>query len=170
MSAVIVRNVDNPLLRMVRPRSGGIRVGEALAAASANLAQLEAQCVTALDERLEALARFAREHPAVRPPPASLDQLISDAESALTVCGGVGRPLLAKALILLSAMADTLKHTDYWPVGALTPAINLACLFRNADVSDSEGEALLKQLGLCLDQYVRRAVLPAGDAMAAGTP
>ena len=160
MTGVIIRRVENRLERMVRPRAGGIRVDEALAAAEENLRSIEDVCRQELDERLVPILDFARRDPAVRPTHAETTELIHHVDRALTACGALNAPLLGKTLILLSAMADALSHTNYWPKGALTPAINLVALFRQESVRDVEGEALLEQLHLCLAQYVRHAAQP----------
>lgn len=157
MTSVIIRRVENRLERMVRPRGGGVRVGDALEAAAENLRSIEDVCVQELDARLVPVLEFARRDPGIRPSDADLADLIHHVDRALTACGALNQPLLGKTLILLSAMADALSHTRYWPDGALTPAINLVAVFRHGSVPDVEGDALLRQLHLCLTQYVRHA-------------
>jgi len=157
LTGVIIRRVENRLERMVRPRGGGIRADEALAAAADNLRSLEDVCRQELDERLAPVLAFTRREPSERPSDAEMADLVHHVDRALTACGALNLPLLGKALILLSAMADALSQTRYWPSGALTPAINLVALFGHGGIDDAEGELLLEQLHLCLAQYVRHA-------------
>ncbi|MBU1324679.1 MAG: hypothetical protein KJ676_05510 [Alphaproteobacteria bacterium] len=157
MTSVILRRVENRLERMVRPRGGGVRAADALEAAVENLKSIEDVCVQELDARLVPVLAFAHRDPALRPSDAEMADLIHHADRALTACGALNLPLLGKTLVLLSAMADALSHTRYWPDGALTPAINLVAVFRHGSVPDADGEALLEQLHLCLTQYVRHA-------------
>lgn len=157
MTSVIIRRVENRLERMVRPRGGGVRVGDALEAAAENLRSIEDVCRQELDARLTPVLEFARRDPSVRPSDGEMADLVHHVDRALTACGALNLPLLGKTLILLSAMADALSHTTYWPDGALTPAINLVAIFRHGTVPDADGEALLEQLHLCLAQYVRHA-------------
>lgn len=134
-----------------------MRVDEALAAASENLRSIEDVCRQELAERLEPVLAFAQRDPSARPSDGEIADLVHHVDRALTACGALNLPLLGKALILLSAMADALSHTRYWPAGALTPAINLVVLFRHGGIDDAEGELLLQQLHLCLAQYLRHA-------------
>jgi hypothetical protein len=134
-----------------------MRLDEALAAASANLRSIEDGCRRELDDRLARVLAFARRDPSTRPSETELADLAHDVDRALTACGGLNLPLLGKALIVLSAMADALSQTLYWPSGALTPAINLVALFRNGGIEEAEGNLLLDQLHLCLAQYLRHA-------------
>ena len=157
MTGVIIRRVESRLERMLRPHGGGLRVDEALEAATENLKAIEDVCRQELDARLGPVIRFGRRDPAVRPTDEEMSELVHHVDRALTACGALNLPLLGKTLIVLSAMADALRHTDYWPTGALNPAINLVMLFRQGAVADDDGEALLRQLHLCLTQYVRHA-------------
>lgn len=157
MTGVIIRRVETRLEKMVRAGPRGMRAADALGKANENLKSIEDICREELDQRLVPVLAFAHRDPAVRPSNAELAELMHNVDRALTACGALNLPLLGKTLILLSAMADALSHTLYWPEGALNPAINLISLFRHAGLDESGAEALLGQLNVCLAQYVRHA-------------
>ena len=161
MTGVIIRRVETRLEQMVRAGPRGMRAADALGRATENLKSIEDICREELDQRLAPIMAFAHRDPSVRPENSELQSLMNDVDRALTACGALNLPLLGKTLILLSAMADALTHTLYWPEGALNPAINLISLFRHTGLDDAGAEALLGQLNVCLAQYLRHA---SGDA------
>jgi len=65
--------------------------------------------------------------------------------------------MLGRALIMLCALADALSHTDYWPAGALAPAINLLTLTRASHIPAPAAEALLGELHRCLACYIEHS-------------
>ncbi|MFW2342236.1 hypothetical protein [Brevundimonas sp.] len=155
MTAVIIRKVESRLEKMVRPGGHGMKAHEALAGAEENLNSIEDICLKELDLRLAPIVAFL-DYPAdVRPSSESLAALIHHADRALTACGALTMPALGKTLLILSAMADALSQSDYWPQGALNPAINLISLFRVRDVPDKDAASLLSNLEMCLNQYVK---------------
>jgi len=156
VSAVTIRKVANRLERLVRAGGDGIKARKALTDAEKNLATIEESCLRELDLQLGPIIAFLDQAPEVRPSPESLAALIHHADRALTACGALNKPKLAQTLLILSAMADALGQSDYWPQGALDPAINLISLFRVRDVSDKDAASLLSHLELCLNQYVQR--------------
>lgn len=153
MTAVVVRRIESRLERMVRAGAGGQKIRDALAAADANLALIDEECRAELDRRLAPLLAFTARPPAVRPETSELQALAQEAEAALTACGGLALPSLGKTLVIVCAMADALANTDYWPAGALNPALNLVALFRSGSVSDEDSAALLSELARCLDRF-----------------
>lgn len=157
MTSVIIRRVESRLEKMVRPGTGGLRAGDALDAAAANLRTIEAVCLEELEERLGPLRAFANRPDDLRPTDAEFADLLQHVDRALTACGALNRPRLGQALLLLSAMTDALSHTHYWPRGALNPAIGLVTLFHHSEATDDEASSMLSQLQLCLNQYVRHA-------------
>lgn len=160
MTAIIIRRIETRLETMVKPRAGGVTVDQALRAAETNLAGIESICRDELDRRLKPILAFIGRNPDRRPDDDDLRELIAHAEAALTACGALNQPLLGRTLVMLCAMADALSHTQYWPRGALNPAINLISLFQSGHLPDAEGEALMQELHRCLAQYVRHI----GDA------
>lgn len=156
MTSVILRKVETPLQRMVQ-RRGGIKVSEALAAAAANLETLEDICQAELDLRLRPVLTLLDRNPAVRPPDEDLAEVMAQANAALTVCGVLKLPMLAQALIMLCALADALRHTTYWPAGALTPAVNLVTLTRAGHIGAAAAETLLGELKRCLARYIEHS-------------
>ncbi|MGQ2989601.1 MAG: hypothetical protein ACT6RD_09820 [Brevundimonas sp.] len=167
MTAVTFRKVESRLEWMVRC-GRGLRPGEALAAAAANLGGLRDDCLGEIDRRLQPLAEFALRDPATRPTPAELDTLVEHADAALTACGAVDMPLLGRALVMLCAMADAIRQADRWPPGALNPAINFAHLIRIGAVSDEEAQTLMTELDKCLAAYVAASTQSAASDLAPG--
>lgn len=159
MTSVILRKIETPLQRMVQ-RRGGIRVSEALAAAAANLETLEEICQAELDLRLRPVLTLLDKNPAVRPLDEELAEVMAQANAALTVCGVLKLPMLGQALIMLCALADALRHTTYWPAGALTPAVNLVTLTRAGHIGDAAAETLLGELQRCLVRYIEHSTDP----------
>lgn len=92
--------------------------------------------------------------PAVRPSDEDLAEVMAQANAALTVCGVLKLPMLGQALIMLCALADALRHTTYWPAGALTPAVNLITLTRAGHIGDAAVATLLGELQRCLARYI----------------
>lgn len=154
MSAVVARRIELRLEQMVGSERG-LTARHALMGADRRLDLIRADCRRELDLRLERLAAFARRDPVTRPPDETLEQVILEAEAALTACGALNQPMLGRALGMLCAMADALMHTRYWPEGALNPAINLVGLCRTGDLPEPQGEVLLQALERCLAQYLR---------------
>lgn len=152
--SVVARRIEMRLEQMVRA-DRGLTARQALMAADRRLDVIRTDCLRELDLRLERLQVFAQRDPAVRPSDEALDGVIAQAEAALTACGGLNRPMLGRALVLLCAMADALMHTRYWPEGALNPAIDLVGLCRWGDLPDAQGEVLIQALQTCLAQYLR---------------
>jgi hypothetical protein len=163
---VTIRKVANRLERMVRPGSNGIKARQALTDAEKNLASIQESCLRELDLRLAPIVAFLDYPPEVRPSPETLATLVHHADRALTACGALNKPKLARTLLILSAMVDALSQSDHWPQGALNPAINLISLFRVRDVPDEDAASLLSHLEMCLTRYVQRI---RGGA-ATGTP
>lgn len=159
MTSVILRRIETPLQRMVQ-RRGGIKISEALGAAAANLETLEDICRAELDLRLRPVMALLDRNPAERPLDEDLAEVISQANAALTVCGVLKLPILGRALIMLCALADALRHTTYWPSGALTPAVNLITLARAGHIGDAPAEALLGELQRCLARYIEHSTEP----------
>lgn len=159
MTSVILRRIETPLQRMVQ-RRGGIKVSEALGAAAANLETLEEVCHAELDLRLRFVMTLLDRDPAVRPPDEDLAEVMSQANAALTVCGVLKLPMLGRALIMLCALTDALRHTTYWPAGALTPAVNLVTLTRAGRIGAAAAETLLGELQRCLARYIEHSTDP----------
>lgn len=157
MTSVIIRRVESRLERMVAPGNAGLKVSEALRAASENLQSIETICLEELDERLRPVLDFIGRPGTVRPTDAELQALIDHADRALTACGGLDKPHLGRALIMLCAMADALRHSNFWPAGALDPALGLVALFRHQSLPDRDSAVLLEQLNLCLARYLSHA-------------
>ena len=158
MTAVIIRKIETPLQRMLQRKGSGIKVSEAIEAAGANLSSVEDICKAELDRRLvPILAHLARD-PHQRPSDEELAGIMSDADAALTACGALNLPMLGRALIMLCALADALRHTDYWPSGALAPAINLITLARASRIDTPAAEALLGELHRCLQRYIEHSL------------
>jgi len=153
VTRVVLRRVEHRLAAMVKPRRGGVRVAEALAAAAENLKGIEAECRRDLEDSLAPIMAFLARNPDERPADEEIVALLSHVNRALTACGALDLPLLGRTLIMLGAMADALAATRHWPAGALNPAINLVWLFSQRTVPSKEAEALIAQLQLCLDQY-----------------
>lgn len=156
MTAVIIRRVENRLQAMVRARDG-IRPSEAIAAAEANLASLETVCREELALRLDKVKAFIDRDPHQRPAVEELDQLIRDADAALTACGALGVPALGRSLVMLCAQADALRQTQYWPPGALNPAVELAILLHSGRLPEASAGVLLVELELCLARYLNHS-------------
>lgn len=156
MTAVIIRRVENRLQAMVRARNG-LRPRDALAAAEANLASLEAVCREELGLRLTRVLGFIDRDPHQRPDVLELDQLIRDADAALTACGALAEPVLGRALIMLCAQADALRQTPYWPPGALNPAVELISLIHSGRLQQDSATLLLAELELCLERYLNHS-------------
>lgn len=156
MTAVIIRRVENRLQTMVRARDG-IRSREALAAAEANLASLETVCREELALRLDKVKAFIDRDPKRRPTACELDQLINDADAALTACGALGVPALGRALVMLCAQADALRQSRYWPPGALNPAVELIVLLHSGKLPETSAGLLLRELELCLAAYLNHS-------------
>jgi hypothetical protein len=155
--AVTIRKIETPLQRMVQRPVGGIRVKEALDAAVTNLLTIEDICSEELDRRLVPLMSHLARDPAQRPTDEELASIMSDADAALTACSALNLPMLGRALIMLCAFADALRNTDYWPTGALTPAINLVTLTRASHISTEAAEGLLVELQRCLVRYIEHS-------------
>jgi hypothetical protein len=155
VTSVIIRQVENRLEKMVRTGGRGIKAHQALAGAEENLASIEEICLKELDLRLAPIIAFLDYPEDVRPSSESLVNLIHHADRALTACGALNKPALGRTLLILSAMADALSQSDYWPQGALNPAINLISLFRVRDVPHADATSLLSHLEMCLNQYVQ---------------
>lgn len=155
MTSVIIRRVENRLEKMVHTGSRGMTVRQALARTEENLASIEEICLHELDLRLAPIIAFLDYPEDVRPSSESLLNLIYHADRALTACGALNKPALGKTLLILSAMADALSQSDYWPQGALNPAVNLVSLFRVRDVPGEDAASLLSHLEMCLSQYVQ---------------
>lgn len=156
MTSVIIRKIETPLQTMIRKR-GGMKVGDALEAAAANLSTLEDVCQAELDARLEPIQQLLAAPPNQRPSDETLQRVMMQADAALTACGALNLPMLGRALIMLCALADALQHTRYWPSGALTPAINLVTLTRSRHIADDSAEALLAELQRCLVRYLEHS-------------
>lgn len=156
MTAVIIRRVENRLQAMVRARDG-MRPREALAAAEANLASLETICREELALRLDKVKAFIDRDPSRRPASYELDQLIHDADAALTACGALGVPALGRALVMLCAQADALRQSQYWPPGALNPAVELIVLLYSGRLPESSAGLLLGELERCLATYLNHS-------------
>lgn len=154
MTAVIIRKIETPLQRMVQRAKGTLTVEAAIEAASANLTSIEDICAAELDRRLDPIMSYLARDPKQRPTDEELAEIMANADAALTACGALNFPMLGRALIMLCALADALRHTDYWPAGALTPAINLVTLTRASHISTEAAEGLLHELHRCLASYI----------------
>ena len=156
MTTVIVRRIESRLEAMTQPGDAGLKASEALRAAADNLRSIEQICLEELDVQLKPILAFLDRGPR-RPSNDELQALMRAADSALTACGALDKPLLGRALLMLCAMADALSQTDYWPDRALDPAIQLVALSRARSLPDEDAGALLDNLNLCLGQYLQHA-------------
>lgn len=157
MTAVIIRKIESPLQRMLQRPAGGMKVSEALGAADSNLSSLQDICNAELDRRLAPILTYLARDQNQRPTDEELAEIMRDADAALTACGALDLPMLGRALIMLCALADALSHTDYWPAGALAPAINLITLTRASHITAPAAEALLGELHRCLACYIEHS-------------
>lgn len=156
MTAVIIRRIESRLTRMIG-RSQGVKAREAVRAAEQNLVSIMDICADELKTRLSDIAAFGRAHPRARPSDAELKRLINLSERALTACGALNQPRIARVLLTLAAMADALTHTDFWPEGALTPAIDTLGLIQVGALPDQVADDLIGELERCLTRYVLHA-------------
>lgn len=143
---------DNPLKPMVSS-SRGLTPERALADARARVRALGAGCLREADRRLARLAAFV-ERPQATLRASDLQGLRRQAEAALTACGGLDRPWLAHALLILSAQCDALLQRGAASRDELGPAIRAVMLLRADRVSDVEATVLLDGLGRCLERFV----------------
>lgn len=152
MTAAIAKRIETRLERLIQ-QGAGPTAGQALASAGRNLKTLEVACLKTLDARLTVLTAFRDQGTETRPADDTLRRLSKEADEALTACAALDMPLMAEALLMLSAQVDALKQTSRWPAGALDPAIDYVLLVRGGGLNDKAAEWLMKALGDCLDQY-----------------
>lgn len=153
MSQPIVRKVELRLERLMS-QGAGPTVGQAVQAAQRNLQALQPACLKVLDDRLAQIASILAIDPAQRPLDADFAAVLSHADEALTACTPLDTPVMAQALLLLSAQTDALRHADRWPVGALSPAVSFVTMVRTGQVQGAAADHLIRELRVCLDQYL----------------
>ncbi len=149
----LIEAVENPLTPMVASRRG-LTPERALADARSRVRAMQPRCLTELDRRLALIVAFVHRPDA----PLRADELSAlrrHAEAGLTLCGGLDRPGLDQALLLLSAQCDALGHArGRRRRRALSPAIHALSLLRAGTVTPAETEALLDGLRQCLARYL----------------
>jgi hypothetical protein len=135
---------ENPLGKAMRG-TGGVKAGDALAAATENLKELEAPAQEELREALiDAETQFSAFGPAFDE--AKIDDLYALANRAVGLAGLCGLPAVDHAVVSLCELLDKLKVRRTWDAEPVRVHIFSLRALLNANPGDDQVKAILAGL------------------------